>query len=108
MDLKEYFRKIREQAELIPTEEVVVVSKATSDGGKEGTFSEVSRRIAAQLLIDGRARLATAEESQNFAAEMEERRRRVQEQTLSQRFQVAVISESEMQAFKSSKRVSKP
>jgi hypothetical protein len=104
MDLKDYYKSIRDQAELIPTEDAVVVSKARSNGGKEGIMSEVPRRTAAQLIIDGDARLATAEESESYHAEMQERRQKAQDRSLSQKVQVAVVSESDMQAFRNSKR----
>ena len=31
----------------------VVVSKETADGGKDGTMTEVPRRMAAKLVVDG-------------------------------------------------------
>ena len=36
----------------------LVVSVETSDGGKGGTKTEVPRRLAAKLLVEGQARLA--------------------------------------------------
>jgi hypothetical protein len=63
MDLKVYYKKIRETASTIPEEFAVVVSKESPDGGKAGVMSEVTRQQAARLVVEGRARLATKEES---------------------------------------------
>jgi len=69
MDLKGYYRKVRKVESEIPEAEVVVVSEETNDGGKAGVMTEVQRAIAARLVVDGRARLATAEETEQFREE---------------------------------------
>ena len=57
MDLRFYFNKIREISSSIPADFVSVISLETSDGGRAGVVSEVSRRDAARLIAEGRARL---------------------------------------------------
>ena len=66
MDLKNYFQKIREIESKIAGLFTVIVSAETPDGGKAGTPTEVSRALAARLIVQGIARLATPEETQAF------------------------------------------
>src|SRR5262245_25989488 len=66
MNLRSYYQKIRELAESLEPGDVWVESLATPDGGKPGVFTQVSRQLAAKLIVDGRARLATTEAAQEF------------------------------------------
>ena len=66
MDLNSYYIKMREQQATIAEEYPVVVSHATSDGGVKGRMTEVTKRIAARLIVEGMARLATAIETSDF------------------------------------------
>lgn len=66
MDLRVYFQKLRKIESEIPGAHVLVVSLETPDGGKAGVKTEVPRYNAAKLIVDGRARLATAEEIAEF------------------------------------------
>lgn len=59
MDLRVYYRKIREVEATIPGTSTAVVSLATPDGGKDGLITEVPRRVAAKMVVDGTAKLAT-------------------------------------------------
>ena len=58
MDLRSYYRKLREVEATIPDEHVVLVSLATPEGGKAGVRTEAPKAIAAKLIAEGRARLA--------------------------------------------------
>ena len=58
MDLRAYYQEIRDVEAKIPGPCAVVVSVATPDGGKAGTLTEVPRRVAAKMLVDGTAKLA--------------------------------------------------
>lgn len=69
MDVKSYFRKIRELESSIADRFVVVVSRATVDGGQEGVVSEVPKYVGCQLVVEGRARLATPEEGEQYRTE---------------------------------------
>lgn len=103
MDLRAYYRKIRQiEAELVDAD-VVVVSYETQDGGKAGVTSEVTKRIAAKLLVEGRARLATPEESAEYRKEMKEENRRAHELAAASKVQIAVVSDAELRAFRSPK-----
>jgi hypothetical protein len=70
MNLRSYYQKIRETAEGIEAGDVWIESLDTRDGGKAGVFTQVSRQLAAKLIVDGKAKLADA-----ATAEQAERRR---------------------------------
>lgn len=100
MDLRAYYQKIRDVAKNIAEEHVIVVSNETPDGGKAGVRSEAPRERAARLVVDGKARLATAEEAEQFRAEMAEARARAEQAAAAAKMQVTVISEHELRALK--------
>jgi hypothetical protein len=66
MDLRQFYRKIREIESSIPDKYPFVTSLATDDGGKEGVLAEVPRYQAARLIVEGKARLATDEEKKEY------------------------------------------
>jgi len=66
MDLKAYYRKVREIEAQLPGPLVVVVSIETSDGGKGGVLTEVDKFLAAKHIAEGRACAASVEESDAF------------------------------------------
>ncbi len=69
MDLRLYYSKIREVENTLTSPYVVVVSLATSDGGKAGVLTETTRHLAAKQIAEGRARPATEDESLDFHAD---------------------------------------
>jgi hypothetical protein len=62
MDLRGYFKRLREVEAAIQVPFPVIVSLATPEGGKAGQRTEVSRALAARMIIEGQARLATVDE----------------------------------------------
>ena len=62
MDLRGYYQKIKEVEAKIADAFAVIVSLESPDGGKAGTQTEVTRSLAARMIVNGRARLATAAE----------------------------------------------
>lgn len=66
MDLRVYYKNIREVEATITSELAVIVSRDTQDGGKAGLVSEVPRYSAAKLVVENRARLATPEEARAY------------------------------------------
>ena len=66
MDLRMFYKKVRKLEEEIAETHPVVVSVETQDGGKAGVKTEVHREMAAKLIVEGRARLASDEESGEF------------------------------------------
>lgn len=104
MNLRAYFQKIRQAEALIEGDAVLTVSIAGDDGGLEGIRSEVPRGLAAKLIVEGKVRLATAEEAEAQKADQEERRRQMAEKDASQRLQVAILSDRQVESFIRDKR----
>lgn len=70
MDLRQYYRKIREIEANIPETYPLVTSLATEDGGRAGVVSEVSRYQAARMIVEAKARLASADEKEAHAEKL--------------------------------------
>ena len=66
MDLRTWYKKVRDAEASLTGEHFVMVSLATSEGGKEGVRTEVPRSIAARLIAETRARVASEEEAREF------------------------------------------
>jgi hypothetical protein len=66
MDLRTWYKKVRDAEAGLTGEHFVMVSLATSEGGKEGVRTEVPRSIAARLIAETRARVATDKEALEF------------------------------------------
>lgn len=107
MDLRLFYQKLRSIEQEIASPHVVVVSHATPDGGKAGQKSEVSRSIAATLILEGRARLATAEESAEYQGEVQEALQSAQQRAAAERVHVNLISDADLRALKSAVRAEK-
>ena len=67
MNLRAYYEQIRKIDAGIKTAEVMVVSLATPDGGREGVRSLVPRALAAKLIAEGTAVLAGVEAVEQVA-----------------------------------------
>ncbi len=104
MDLKVYYRNVRKIEEKIDGADAVVVSCETPDGGRAGVLTEVSKRMAAQLVADGRARLASEESATKYREDLDEVRQRALEERAATRVRVAVIPESELKAKRVAQR----
>ena len=72
-------------------EHIVMVSLETSEGGKAGVRTEVPRAIAAKLIAEGRARVATEEEAHEFHEANREARAAHEQEEAAKRVQVMVI-----------------
>src|SRR5581483_9777360 len=66
MDLTMYFQKIRDEQQKMADEFPVVVSCETADGGKAGLLTETTKRVAAGLIVEGKATLAEAAVAEAF------------------------------------------
>ena len=97
MDVKAYYKKIREVESMITEDFVVVVGSETPDGGKTSTRTEVSRSVAAKLVADGRGRLATAEETEGFREDQANAIRQAEAAAAVQRMQITVVPGAGMQ-----------
>ena len=103
MDLRAYYRKIGLVEASILETDAIVISYETPDGGRPGVASHVPRRVAAKLVVEGRARLATPEEGDEYRKAVHETSKRAQELALANRVQVAIVSDAELRAIRSSK-----
>ena len=104
MDLRIFYQKVREAEREIPGDPTVVVSFDTSDGGKAGVVSEVPRHIAARMIVEGKARIALDPETLEYRQQVDEARRRIEEDASARRVQVTVISESELRSIRTKDR----
>lgn len=100
MDLQAYYRKIRATEEGLKGPSVVLVSLETPDGGREGVRTEVPRRTAARMIVEGGARLATAEEAGEFQEQKAEAKRQADQLAAASRMQFAIISPNELRKLK--------
>ena len=107
MDLRAFYQKLRKIEQEITDVHVVVVSHETPDGGRPGQLAEVSRTIAARLILEGRARLATSEESAEFRTAAQQGLEEARQREMAGKVQVNVISEADLRALKSSVRAEK-
>ncbi len=92
MDVKQYYRKLREVESGIADEFVLVTSLETSDGGKPGIASEVSREQAAKLIVEGRVRLSTSQEQTAHSAKQMADRKAFEKAEIARRLQVTIVS----------------
>jgi hypothetical protein len=92
MDLKEYYQKLRQTEGSLPEQDAVIASLKTPDGGRAGILTEAPRAIAAKLIVEGGARLATEEETEQFREQNNERRRLAEQAAIASRLQVTVVA----------------
>jgi hypothetical protein len=104
MDLQLYYKKIRDMAQNLKDPSVVVVSRETPEGGREGVRTEVPRNIAAKMIVESTARLATEEEAREFQEQKSEAKRKADQQAAASRMKFAVLSPSELRNLKGSGR----
>lgn len=100
MDLRSYYTKLRDEEAMLTGEHLVVASLKTSEGGKEGVFTEVPRRVAAKLIAEVRARVATEEESERFYAAHREAKAQYEMDEAARRVQVMVIPSQDLRKQK--------
>lgn len=96
MDLKAYYQRIREIEQTIESLFAFVVSLETEDGGKSGIVTEVPRRIAAKMIADGSAKIASEKEAATFLEQQAEALRIAKEQAAAQKVQLSVLPTSEL------------
>jgi hypothetical protein len=104
MDLRLYYQKIRDVEAKIAEEFPIVVSNDTVDGGKAGTTTEVSRRIAAKLVTENLARIASAEEVKAYRAVLADAKRAAEQIAQAAKLQLTVLSTAELDRLKSHDR----
>jgi hypothetical protein len=103
MDLKGYYRNIRELSGRIEEAYPVVVSLGTPDGGKAGVYAEAPRGLAAKLVVEGRARLASADEASVYREGQAEARRLAEQAAAASRMQLTVLTTADLNRLRGSK-----
>ncbi len=92
MDVRQYYRKLREIESGITEQYVLVSSLETSDGGKPGIISEVSREQAARLIVEGRVTLASDGERKAYISKQAADKRAIEKADAARRLQVTIVS----------------
>jgi len=99
MDLRAYYRKRREMEQTIPGEYVLLKSLATPDGGITGRLTEADRAVAARMIVDGLAEIASAAEREALDKQIAEDRRRAEQKRTAAQLQFTVITEADIRAL---------
>lgn len=100
MELRSYYEKINRLEQTIAEPFPIVISVAGDSGRNAGSATEVTRRRAAQLVVDGKARLALPEEAEEFRKKAEETRRRVQQEAAAARGQYHLLSDADLRSLR--------
>jgi hypothetical protein len=96
MNLRSYFQKSREIEQGLLEPFIVVVSQDTSDGGRRGLLTEVPKHLAARMIADGRACLASEEETRDFGVKKVEAKRLADQEAIASRMQVTLVPTAEL------------
>jgi len=91
MDMRVYYQKIRAKRASITDPYPVVVSHETADGGKEGTMTEVTPELAAKMIVDGTAQLATPGEAGKFRKRHADAKQAADDALAASRVQLTVV-----------------
>ena len=91
MDLRSYYKKVREAESALKGNEIVLVSLATSEGGKDGVLTEAPRSVAAKLIAEGRARVATETEAGDFREGLRAGREQYEQEEAARRVQIVMM-----------------
>ncbi len=105
MNLRTYFQKIHELEHQISGDHTVVVSHETPDGGKPGVKTEVPKRLAAKMVVDGVARLAEPQEAEAFRTAQVKAAEEARQQAAAANIQFHVVPSAEFQTARRSKKV---
>ncbi len=108
MDVKQYYRKINEIEAAITEQFPIVVSLDTSDGGRAGLLCEVPRAIAAKMIVEARAALASESDKQQYIDQQLTAKKAAEKAELSRRLQIAIISDTDLKALSMSRKSTDP
>jgi hypothetical protein len=96
MNLKTYYQKIREIEESLVQPFVVIVSRDTPDGGRGGLLTEVPRWLAARMIADGRAHLASEDAAREFHDKKVEAKRMADSEGAATKMQATLVPAAEV------------
>ena len=100
MDLRDFYKRIREIEATIDSAFTLVVSHDTADGGKAGVMTEAPRAIAARLIAEGRARMATPDENCVHQETIRQAVDVADRMALAERVQVAFVSDVDLDGLR--------
>jgi hypothetical protein len=95
MDLRQFYKKVREVESSLALPFVMVSSLETSEGGRPGVVSEVGREVAAMLIVGAKAVLATENEVDSYRLAQAQAKAAHEKDQIAQRLQVTIVSDSE-------------
>ena len=101
MDIRTFYHKIRQVELGIAEPWVVTMSLETPDGGVPNVPAEVTKAVAARLIVAGKARLASEEEAAEYRRNCERAIKAAEELAANARVQLTVISENDLRALRS-------
>ena len=96
MELRRFYQKIRDLEATIRDEFPVVVSKETADGGKAGITTEVPRRLAAKMVVNGIAEVANEAVTKIFRDLQADAKLIADEQAALGKVQLSVLPSTEL------------
>jgi len=96
MDVKTYYQKIRETEATITTPYAVVVSLPTDDGGKKGVLVEVPRHLAAKMIVEGSAEIATDDRATAFRQAQAAASKAAKDAATAARLEVTMVPSEEL------------
>ncbi|HMJ60807.1 MAG TPA: hypothetical protein VK493_03550 [Bryobacteraceae bacterium] len=106
MDLRQYFKKIRDTESGLTDVFPLVVSLETSDGGKAGIVSEVTREQAAKLIVENCARLANDAEKKAYYDKQASEKKAADRAEMARRVQVTIVGQPDFQTVEKDQPVS--
>lgn len=98
--MRVFYQKMRQVEASLEEAHVVVISMETPDGGRAGVAAEVSKGVAARMIVEGKARLARADEAEAFRGRMAEAKLAADQLAAAGRVQITVLSEADVRALK--------
>jgi len=104
MNLHTYYARIRSIEDSIADDSIVIKSLATEAGGVAGRLTEVSRAIAARMVVDGVAEIASPTEAKRHRTDAVARREAEEERRRAAQVHFTVISEADLKALPKSIR----
>ena len=98
MNVKAYYQKIRELERTLADSFVVIVSHDTPDGGRGGLLTEVPKHLAARMIADERAHLASEDATLQFREKSADAKRTVEALLPADKRQVRSVPASEIRS----------
>ena len=95
MDLRQFYKKVREVESSLAQPYVMVTSLETSEGGRAGVVSEVACEVAAMLIVGGKAVLATESEVDSYRSSQADAKAAHEKAEMAKHLQVTIVSDAQ-------------